>query len=269
MKAEPNITRIKSALEMYRWNKADIFKREENGESYGAFGMLLRDAGVTTEEFSKSQVPKLVRQNIDKLVSVYGLRDAVDLELITVANSSSKSQKEMVSKVVEYLSGNFSSLEFGFQYWVLSLVEQRSQYPMTTIKNPVANKYIAQEKFRDIRWQKKRIEILERDGQSCQGIDENGVRCKTTLKDEQLEIHHRNYTTPDPWDEPSENLIALCRSCHEKEKNANLGQAARDVSDVLMKSNWMVWQRKLLAKCISEKIVSPEELCRFIQSRMK
>ena len=269
MNAEPNIGRIKSALEMYRWNKADVFKQDQNGESFGAFGMLLRDIGVTTEDFSKCPVPQLVTQNMDKLVSVYGLRDVVDLELITVANDCSKSQQEMVSKVTEYLSGNYSSLEFGLRHWLLSLVEQRSQFPMATMKNPHANKYISPEKFRDVRWQKKRIEILERDGERCQGIDENGVQCKKTLKDEQLEIHHRNYTTPDPWDEPSENLISLCRECHEKEKNANLGQAARDVCNALMKSNWMVWHRKLLVKCISEKIVSPEELCNFISKRMK
>ena len=49
---------------MYRWNKADVFKQDENGESYGAFGMLLRDVGVTPDEFTKHQVPQLVAQNI-------------------------------------------------------------------------------------------------------------------------------------------------------------------------------------------------------------
>jgi hypothetical protein len=269
MKAEPNITRIKSALEMYRWNKSDVFKKDENGESYGAFGMLLRDVGVPTEEFSKHRVPQLVIQNLDKLEAVYGLRDAVDLELITVANDCSESQQEMVSKTVEYLSGNYSSVSPGLRYWLLSLVEQRSQYPMKTIKT-ATNKYITEEKYRDIRWQKERIEILERDGKRCQFVDEKGNQCAVTLKDQQLDIHHRNYTEVDPWNEPSENLIALCRKHHDKyESNANLGQAARDVCNALMKSNWMVGQRKLLARCISGKIVSPEELCRFIRERMK
>jgi len=58
-------------------------------------------------------------------------------------------------------------------------------------------------------------------------------------------------------DELMENLISLCRDHHEQEKNANLGQVAREVCNVLMKSNWMVGQRKLLAHCISEKIVTP------------
>jgi len=66
-----------------------------------------------------------------------------------------------------------------------------------------------------------------------------------------------------------ENLISLCRDHHEQEKNANLGQAAREVGDALMKLNWMVGHRKLLTRCISEKIVSPEQLCRFIHEQMK
>ncbi len=46
-------------------------------------------------------------------------------------------------------------------------------------------------------------------------------------------------------------------------------QTACEVCNVLMKSNWMVGQRKLLARCISEKIVTPEQLCSFIKERMK
>jgi hypothetical protein len=66
-----------------------------------------------------------------------------------------------------------------------------------------------------------------------------------------------------------DNLISLCRDHDEQEKNSNLGQAAREVCNALMNSNWMVGHRRLLARCISEKIVSPEQLCRFIEERMK
>jgi hypothetical protein len=131
-------------------------------------------------------------------------------------------------------------------------------------------KYISPEKFLDVRWLEKRVAVLKRDGEQCQGIAEDGKQCKkSAMSGNRLEVHHRNYTTFDPWDEPMENLISLCRDHHEQEKNANLGQAAREVCNALMKSNWMVRHRKWLTRCISEKIVSPEQLCRFIEERMK
>src|SRR5690242_9376545 len=120
-------------------------------------------------------------------------------------------------------------------------------------KSSGENKYYAREKLCDVRWLEKRIEVLKRDGERCQGVDENGKQCdKYSKNGDSLEIHHRNYTTSrisrNPWDEPIENLITLCRKHHEQEKNANLGQAARDVCEVLKKSNWMVGQRLLLAR---------------------
>jgi hypothetical protein len=62
------------------------------------------------------------------------------------------------------------------------------------------------EKFKDPRWQKKRLEIFERDRWAC-------VRCKK--KDEELQVHHRCYEKgKDPWDYPDEILITLCACCH-------------------------------------------------------
>lgn len=66
------------------------------------------------------------------------------------------------------------------------------------------------EKLRDPRWQKKRLQILERDEWACQ-------RCGDT--NSTLVVHHRRYL-PDkePWDYPDELLITLCKECHEYEK---------------------------------------------------
>jgi hypothetical protein len=36
----------------------------------------------------------------------------------------------------------------------------------------MAGKYYPEEELRNIRWEKKRIEILERDGERCQAFDE-------------------------------------------------------------------------------------------------
>ena len=65
------------------------------------------------------------------------------------------------------------------------------------------------EKLRDPRWQRKRLEVLERDGWACQLCDEN---TKT------LNVHHRLYEKGrDPWDYPVETLVTLCEDCHELE----------------------------------------------------
>ena len=62
------------------------------------------------------------------------------------------------------------------------------------------------EKLKDPRWQKKRLEILERDDWTCQG-------CWATEKT--LHVHHLAYTN-NPWDAEAEDLMTLCDSCHDR-----------------------------------------------------
>ena len=65
------------------------------------------------------------------------------------------------------------------------------------------------EKFKDPRWQKKRLEILERDGWSCQICHDS----KSTLH-----VHHRYYLPEKPvWDVPDDALVTMCECCHEDE----------------------------------------------------
>lgn len=63
------------------------------------------------------------------------------------------------------------------------------------------------EKLKDPRWQKKRLEILQRDDFTCQNC---GGKNKT------LHVHHKIYRANEPWDEPNANLITLCKDCHEE-----------------------------------------------------
>ncbi len=68
------------------------------------------------------------------------------------------------------------------------------------------------EKLRDPRWQKKRLEILERDEWTCQLCGD---------KETTLVVHHRWYRKgKDPWDYPDNCLATLCESCHEQETGA-------------------------------------------------
>ena len=129
MSNELKIERIKSALQKYRWNKADVLKRDEQGESFGPFGMLLRDAGVSVQEFTKENsqghVYSLVRKHHTLLLSEYGLNDVTDLQLITTAGDCSSSAEDMVWRVTEALSGNLSVFPPMIRDWMTSLVERR------------------------------------------------------------------------------------------------------------------------------------------------
>ncbi len=63
------------------------------------------------------------------------------------------------------------------------------------------------EKLKHPKWQKKRLQILERDNYFCQscGDDEN-----------QLHVHHIKYIFgKEIWDYKDELLITLCHNCHK------------------------------------------------------
>jgi len=56
-------------------------------------------------------------------------------------------------------------------------------------------------------WQKRRLEILQRDQFTCQ-------MCTDTKTE--LHVHHKNYTG-EPWEAPEEDLTTFCAHCHKAE----------------------------------------------------
>jgi len=62
------------------------------------------------------------------------------------------------------------------------------------------------EQLRDKRWKLKRLDILRRDGFKCQICGYFGDR---------VNVHHLKYTGM-AWDAPDNDLITLCRECHNK-----------------------------------------------------
>lgn len=63
------------------------------------------------------------------------------------------------------------------------------------------------QKLKDPRWQKKRLEVMERDKFTCRTCGETK---------ETLTVHHINYRKgADPWEYDSDNLRCLCESCHD------------------------------------------------------
>ena len=64
------------------------------------------------------------------------------------------------------------------------------------------------DKLKDPRWQRKRLEIMERSEFTCEicGNENN----------EPLHIHHGYYEKGlDPWEYESDTLWCLCASCHD------------------------------------------------------
>ena len=60
------------------------------------------------------------------------------------------------------------------------------------------------EKLKDPRWQKKRLEILERDKFTCKECGDT----KTTLH-----VHHEAYKG-NPWEADNDSLKTICEHCH-------------------------------------------------------
>lgn len=82
------------------------------------------------------------------------------------------------------------------------------------------------EKIKSPQWQKKRLEILERDGWKCKicGDDEST-----------LHVHHRIYKTgKEPWDYPDDALITLCEKCHKEETNLSK-EYSKIIDDLIYK----------------------------------
>jgi hypothetical protein len=67
------------------------------------------------------------------------------------------------------------------------------------------------EKLKDPRWQKKRLEVFQRDEFTCQKCfdDENNLP---------LAVHHRHYEKgKEPWEYSLDSLVTLCQDCHQEE----------------------------------------------------
>jgi len=64
------------------------------------------------------------------------------------------------------------------------------------------------ELFKDVKWQKKRLEVLELSHWECENC---GSKEKT------LNVHHRYYTKgKKPWEYINEELMCLCTDCHKE-----------------------------------------------------
>jgi len=66
-------------------------------------------------------------------------------------------------------------------------------------------------RLQDPRWQRKRLEILNRDNFTC-------LMCQS--KNKELHVHHKYYKKgANIWDYPDKCYATLCYGCHEAEEN--------------------------------------------------
>jgi len=90
------------------------------------------------------------------------------------------------------------------------------------------------EKLKDPRWQKKRLQIMNRDKFTCKlcGDDE------TTLN-----VHHIEYYNGNPWEIDNSKLITLCEHCHAEIENLKSNGHVFDTTNfksikVYKSNNW-------------------------------
>lgn len=116
----------------------------------------------------------------------------------------------------------------------------------------VMNKEEYRQKCLDPRWQKKRLQILERDGWKC-------GKCKDETTT--LHVHHRYYENDaDPWDYPDTALITLCAPCHEYE-SAELRNAEQKFLLAMKRAGIMADNFDYLADALKGEILSKRHFC--------
>lgn len=103
-------------------------------------------------------------------------------------------------------------------------------------------------KLKDPRWQKKRLEIFDRDAWMCQ-------ECRSA--EITLNVHHLYYDSDnEPWEYDNSALITLCEQCHERE-TAERYQEERRLIDGLRRRGWMSSEFQFVADALLQAAPSP------------
>jgi len=86
------------------------------------------------------------------------------------------------------------------------------------------------EKLKDPRWQKRRLEVLERDEWCCQSCGDS---------ESTLYVHHLYYARgKEPWDYPLNAYLTMCGECHEYEHNERSGNE-KDLLDMIKRAGFL------------------------------
>lgn len=90
----------------------------------------------------------------------------------------------------------------------------------------MSNTFVSyKQKLLDPRWQKKRLEVLNRKSWSCQICGESK---------KPLHVHHLCYSdTYNPWDVEDSALQSLCEDCHKIKHLTNLSDFEKKLISVI------------------------------------
>jgi len=89
-----------------------------------------------------------------------------------------------------------------------------------------------EDKLKHPLWQKKRLEIMKRDGFQCK-------KCGDT--ESPLHVHHLKYIDGnDPWEYLNKHLVTLCEDCYEEIEDAKKHCPDLDYSKIIIykSDNW-------------------------------
>lgn len=87
--------------------------------------------------------------------------------------------------------------------------------------------------LRDPRWQRKRLEIMERDKWKCS-------QCGSS--ESELHVHHLQYKYKlKPWEHSSEYLKTLCDNCHKSIHKETDGKNAEQTKEIILR-RFHPWQ---------------------------
>jgi hypothetical protein len=120
--------------------------------------------------------------------------------------------------------------------------------------------------FRDSRWQKKRLEIMERDEWTCRS-------CGATGEGVMLNVHHAYYETGKaPWEYPSDSLLTWCDQCHSERHEAMkdiMNGLANTTESVFYGLYGIMTAKTGLLSFIAESVLSPQTLCSVVVEAVK
>lgn len=96
------------------------------------------------------------------------------------------------------------------------------------------------EKLKDPRWQKKRLEVMQRDGFDCTSCHDGATST--------LNVHHRvaYRKNTDPWEYELDELVTLCEGCH-----AEISEYVSSITSIILNVSNSVDAARELYKIIA------------------
>jgi len=85
------------------------------------------------------------------------------------------------------------------------------------------------DKLKSPLWQKKRLEIFNRDKFKCRLCGDT----ETTLH-----VHHKSYSGADPWEISNKELITVCEHCHYELEKIKFDGHKFEIKKILKMNNW-------------------------------